>query len=69
MTEKENMLITPYGGHLVDLVDKDDKREELIKKAGTYHLSNRPVDATTNARPGAPGCGCIFTPGSLHGTG
>ena len=36
MTDKENMLITPYGGHLVDLVVKDDKREELIKKAGTY---------------------------------
>ncbi len=36
MTEKENTLIAPYGGHLVDLVVKGDERDKLIKKAGNY---------------------------------
>ncbi|MEA3326842.1 MAG: bifunctional sulfate adenylyltransferase/adenylylsulfate kinase [Chloroflexota bacterium] len=36
MTDKENTLIAPYGGHLVDLVAKGDERDELIKKAGAY---------------------------------
>lgn len=31
-----DILIEPYGGQLVDLLAKDDKREELIKLASTY---------------------------------
>jgi len=36
MTQKSNLLISPYGGKLVDLVVKGDERTELFKKAGTY---------------------------------
>ena len=36
MTNKTNLLITPYGGSLVSLVVKGDEREELIKQAGGY---------------------------------
>ena len=36
MAEKSNLLITPYGGELINLVVDGDAREELIKKAGTY---------------------------------
>ena len=36
MTEKSDLLITPYGGKLVDLLIKGDERSELLKLAGTY---------------------------------
>lgn len=36
MNEKSNLLISPYGGKLVDLVVKGEERDELIKLAGTY---------------------------------
>ncbi len=36
MAEKSNLLITPYGGELINLVVEGDAREELIKKAGTF---------------------------------
>lgn len=36
MTNKTNLLITPYGGSLVSLVVTGGEREELIKQAGSY---------------------------------
>jgi sulfate adenylyltransferase len=36
MTEKTSLLITPYGGQLVDLLIKDDQRDEVLKKASAY---------------------------------
>jgi sulfate adenylyltransferase len=36
MTEKTNLLIAPYGGQLVDLLIKDDQRNEVMKKASAY---------------------------------
>jgi sulfate adenylyltransferase len=36
MTQKSDLLISPYGGKLVNLVVKGDERTELFKKAGTY---------------------------------
>lgn len=33
----QNYLISPYGGQLVDLMVKDDKREELFAHASTLH--------------------------------
>ena len=36
MTEKSNLLISPYGGKLVDLVVTGVERADLIKLAGTY---------------------------------
>ncbi len=36
MANKSDLLISPYGGHLVDLLVKGDERTELLKLAGTY---------------------------------
>lgn len=36
MKKTESKLISPYGGHLVDLLITGDEREELLKKASTY---------------------------------
>ena len=36
MATNNNTLITPYGGQLVDLLVKDDQRQELIAEAGTF---------------------------------
>lgn len=36
MSKKENTLISPYGGQLVDLVLKGEEREEWLKKAGGF---------------------------------
>ena len=36
MTEKSNLLISPYGGKLVDLVVTGEERADLIKLAGAY---------------------------------
>ena len=36
MVQKSNLLISPYGGCLVDLVVKGDHREDLLKSAGSY---------------------------------
>ncbi len=36
MSKKENNLILPYGGQLVDLVLKGEEREEWLKKAGGF---------------------------------
>ncbi len=36
MSKKENTLISPYGGKLVDLVLKGEEREEWLKKAGGF---------------------------------
>ena len=36
MTEKSNLLISPYGGKLVDLMVTGEERADLIKLAGTY---------------------------------
>ena len=36
MVQKSNLLISPYGGCLVDLVVKGDQREDLLKSAGSY---------------------------------
>lgn len=36
MNNKENALISPYGGQLVDLVLKGEEREEWLKKAGSF---------------------------------
>lgn len=36
MTQERQLLIPPYGGHLVDLVVTGEEREELLKLAGGY---------------------------------
>ena len=36
MTDKENLLIAPYGGTLVNLIVSGEERDELIKEAGAY---------------------------------
>jgi sulfate adenylyltransferase len=36
VSKKENTLISPYGGQLVDLVLKGEEREEWLKKAGGF---------------------------------
>jgi len=36
VNNKENALISPYGGQLVDLVLKGEEREEWLKKAGGF---------------------------------
>jgi len=36
VSKKENTLISPYGGKLVDLVLKGEEREEWLKKAGGF---------------------------------
>ena len=36
MTEKSNLLISPYGGKLVDLMVTGEERADLIKLAGAY---------------------------------
>jgi sulfate adenylyltransferase len=36
VNNKENALISPYGGQLVDLVLKGEEREEWLKKAGSF---------------------------------
>lgn len=36
MTHDSNLLITPYGGRLVDLLVKGDERNDLLQKAGAY---------------------------------
>jgi sulfate adenylyltransferase len=36
MTEQNTKLISPYGGHLVDLLVKGEERETLLKKAGSF---------------------------------
>ena len=36
MTKKNDMLITPYGGKLVDLLATAEEREKLLKLASTY---------------------------------
>ena len=36
MSHGSNLLITPYGGNLVDLIVRGDEREELLKLAGSY---------------------------------
>ena len=36
MTDKTDLLISPYGGKLVDLLVKGEERAELLKLAGAY---------------------------------
>ena len=36
MNDKQNFLIAPYGGKLVNLVLEGEEREEWLKKAGTF---------------------------------
>jgi len=36
MTKKNDLLITPYGGKLVDLVVEGDERDALLRLASTY---------------------------------
>ncbi|MDT8382714.1 MAG: hypothetical protein RQ728_10740, partial [Brevefilum sp.] len=36
MHNEESILISPYGGKLVDLLMKGEEREALLKQASTY---------------------------------
>ena len=36
MNLQSNLLISPYGGNLINLVVEGDEREQLLKKAGSY---------------------------------
>ena len=36
MKQEPQLLISPYGGQLVDLLVKGDERAELLQKASTY---------------------------------
>ena len=38
MTNNDNLLISPYGGRLVNLIMTGTEREKLLKQAGTYPI-------------------------------
>ena len=38
MTNNDKLLISPYGGQLVNLITKGKEREDLLKQAGTYPI-------------------------------